>query len=73
MLTVAFGSVLKAEGEGELGFVFKELICKRVPPGHKDHLHVDHLDADDDDDDVDADGNGDDDDKNKTEISRMMR
>ena len=46
MLTVAFGSVLKAEGEGELGFVFKELICKRVPPGHKDHLHVDHVDDD---------------------------
>ena len=70
MLTVAFGSVLKAEGEGELGFVFKELICKRVPPGHKDHLHVDHLDADDGDV-VDADG--DDDDKNKPKVVAVVR
>ena len=58
MLTVAFGSVLKAEGEGELGFVFKEFICKRVPPDHLDHSDVD----DDDDDD-----NIDDDDKKRSE------
>ena len=46
MLTVAFGSVLKAEGEGELGFVFKEFICKRVPPDQSGHLDVDHVDVD---------------------------
>ena len=34
-LTITLGSVLKAECEGELGLVFKEFICKRVPPGNK--------------------------------------
>ena len=58
MLTVAFGSVLKAEGEGELGFVFKEFICKRVPPGHVGHADVDGYDDD---------GNIDDDDKKRSE------
>ena len=48
MLTVAFGSVLKAEGEGELGFVFKEFICKRVPPDHLDYNADDNDDNDDD-------------------------
>ena len=60
MLTVAFGSVLKAEGEGELGFVFKEFICKRVPPDH----HFDHADVEDDD---DADDNIDDNEKERSE------
>ena len=66
MLTVAFGSVLKAEGEGELGFVFKEFICKRVPPDHLGHSDVD---GDDDD------GNIDDDDKkrSKPEVVAVIR
>ena len=34
-LTITLGSVLKAECEGELGLVFKEFICKRVPPGNE--------------------------------------
>ena len=34
-LTITLGSVLKAECEGKLGLVFKEFICKRVPPGNE--------------------------------------